>query len=154
MVAHRGMYLCASSLQNLAVRRSFYSSVSVDRSWRPCIRWCGTGGFQDQGQCFFTGLSCLLPFCLLLFFLFFFLSMGWYCGTGIFIDGVQIALFQPCIADMFFNNNNDNNVISHVFSDALHSSWRGWGRFLLHYLSSNAGNSSGSLYAGNSCLSL
>ena len=27
-------------------------NVSVERSCWFCIRWCGTGGFQEQGQCF------------------------------------------------------------------------------------------------------
>ena len=34
-------------------------------------------------------------------------------------------------------------AISPVFSEALYSSWRGWARLLLHFLRSNAGNSSG-----------
>ena len=28
---------------------------------QPRIWWCGTGGFQEQGQCFFIGLSCSIP---------------------------------------------------------------------------------------------
>ena len=34
---------------------------SLERSCVPRIRWCGTGGFQEQGQCFFIGLSCSIP---------------------------------------------------------------------------------------------
>ena len=42
------VYLCAASLQNLAVPH-FYSPLSapLERSCAPRIRWCGTGGFQD-----------------------------------------------------------------------------------------------------------
>ena len=29
--------------------------------YKPHILWCGTGGFQEQGQCFFIGLSCSIP---------------------------------------------------------------------------------------------
>ena len=48
-------------------------------------RWCGTGRFQEQGQCFFIGQSCSIqlysstPFPFL-----FFLSVGWCCGAGVF----------------------------------------------------------------------
>ena len=98
------VYLCATSLQNLAVPHDFYSSLSVslERSYWPrirwcgtggfqetagllclsqCpsgtilltrIRWCGTGGFQEQSQYFFIGPSCSPYYCLLLFFLFLF----------------------------------------------------------------------------------
>ena len=61
------VYICASSLPILTVPQDFYTiiSVSVEQFCRPCIRWCGTGGFHEQGQCFFIGLSCSLPFCLL-----------------------------------------------------------------------------------------
>ena len=45
----------------------------------PRIRWCGTGGFQEQGQCFFIGLSCSIPI-----FPFLFQSIGWYYGAGVF----------------------------------------------------------------------
>ena len=71
----RQYYVCcmiASSLQNIAVSQDLYSSLSVpmERSRWPSIRWCGTGGFQEQGKFFFWGLSCSMPFCLLLFYLF------------------------------------------------------------------------------------
>ena len=46
------VHLFASSLQNLAVSQDFYSFViiSVERSWWPRIRWCGTGGIQEQDR--------------------------------------------------------------------------------------------------------
>ena len=39
----------------LALPHDFYSPVSdsVERSWWPRIRWCGTGGFPDQDKCIF-----------------------------------------------------------------------------------------------------
>ena len=42
------VYLCASLLQKLAVLQDFYFllSICVERSWRPCIPWCETGGFN------------------------------------------------------------------------------------------------------------
>ena len=85
------VHLCASSLQNLAVPQDFYSSVSisVERSWWPRIRWCGTGGFQVL--CVFIGLSCSLHSCLLLFSVFL-LSFNLLVLWGIRTDTVLIAL--------------------------------------------------------------
>ena len=40
--------------------------IHVEQSCWPCIRWCRTGGFQEQGQSLFIALSCSLYFCLLL----------------------------------------------------------------------------------------
>ena len=59
LVAHRYTYLYTASLQNIAVQQDFYSTLGVplERSCWPRIRRCGTGGFQEQGQCFFIGLS-------------------------------------------------------------------------------------------------
>ena len=67
------------------------------------IRWCGTGGFQVQGQCFFTGLSCSIPtivfysFSLSLLFVYRLVLWGW----GLRTDRVYITLSQPCTADLF-----------------------------------------------------
>ena len=55
----------------------------------PFVRWCGTGGFQEQGQCFFIGLSCsILTIVFYYFSLSLLLSIVWYCGAG-------GTLFQP-----------------------------------------------------------
>ena len=64
-------------------------SVTVERSCRPCIRWNGPGGFQEQSQCFFICLSCSLPFCLLQFslsLLCFYWLVWW--GWGLWTDRV------------------------------------------------------------------
>ena len=38
-----------------------YISISVGRSWWPRTPWCGTGRFQEQGQCLFIGIvACTL----------------------------------------------------------------------------------------------
>ena len=74
----------------------------------PCgmIRWCGTGGFQEQSQCFFIGLSCSIHTIVGILFLYYFPSLlsvyrlvlwGW----GLRTDRVYIALSQPCTADLF-----------------------------------------------------
>ena len=65
---HRGMLMRFLPAEPCSITRSL--SAPVERSCWSCIRWCGTGGFQDQVQCFFIVLSCSIPFCLLLFFSF------------------------------------------------------------------------------------
>ena len=67
------------------------------------FRWCGTGGFQEQGQCFFIGLSCSIPT-----IVFYSLSLSLIsvyglvlCGWGPWTDRVYITLSQPCTADLF-----------------------------------------------------
>ena len=64
---------------------------------------CGTGGFQEQGQCFFIGISCSIS---TIGFYYFSLSLlpvyrlvlwGW----GLRTDRVYITLSQPCTADLF-----------------------------------------------------
>ena len=43
----------------LAVSHDFFSPLSVplERSCCPLIRWCGTGGFLEQGHCILIGLT-------------------------------------------------------------------------------------------------
>ena len=71
LIDSTSVYLFDSSLQNLAVLQSLHSSpsVPVERSFRPCIRWCWTGGFQEKGQYFFLDQSCSIIFRLLLFYI-------------------------------------------------------------------------------------
>ena len=42
-------------------RLSFPSQCPSGTILRTSIRWCGTGGFQEQGPCSFIGLSCSIP---------------------------------------------------------------------------------------------
>ena len=69
----------------------------------PSFRWCGTGGFKEQPQCFFIGLSCSLP--TIVFYLFSLSLLSVYrmvlYGWGIRTDRVYITLSQPCTADLF-----------------------------------------------------
>ena len=62
LIAHRYTY-APPRCRTLQYSRSFipFSSVPLERSCLTSIRWCGTGGFQEQGQCFFIGLSCSIP---------------------------------------------------------------------------------------------
>ena len=67
------------------------------------IRRCGTVGFQEQGHCFFIGLSCSIPTIVFYSFPLSLLSVYrlvlWGCGLR--TDMVYITLSQPCTADLF-----------------------------------------------------
>ena len=79
-------------------------SVSVERSCRPCIRCCGTGGFQGHGQCFFIGLRSSLPCG----------TRSLYCETNVF-QLIGCKLLSPSLAlQTFFNNYNKE-----LFTDLL-----------------------------------
>ena len=80
------IYLFASSLKNLSVPQRFYSplSISVKRSCWPCIRWCGTGGFYEQVEWYFIGLSTRSIFIFSCSTFLLFISMGWYCVAWVF----------------------------------------------------------------------
>ena len=75
--------------------------VRNDRLLR--IRWCVTGGFQEQGQCFFIGLSCSIStivsysFSLSLLSVYWLVLWGWRLRT----DTVYIILYQPCTTNLF-----------------------------------------------------
>ena len=57
----------------------------------PVFDGVGLWRFQANGQCFFIGLRYSLSFCLLLFYISFNFSMGWYCGTVVFeLIGCQL----------------------------------------------------------------
>ena len=58
--------------------------ISVERSWWPCIRWCGTSGFEDQGQCLFIGLTALSLSVSDCFPFHFFHSIYWFCWSWVF----------------------------------------------------------------------
>ena len=97
--------LRTSSLQNLEVQQDFYSlfGVPLERSCKLRFRWCGTGGFQEQGQCFFIGLSYSIPtivfYSLSLSLLSVYRLVLW--GWGLRTDRVYITLSQPCTACLF-----------------------------------------------------
>ena len=64
----------------------------------------GTGGFQEQGQCLFIGLSCSILTIVFYYFPLFILPIhrlvlsGWGRRT----ERVDITLSQPCTADLFW----------------------------------------------------
>ena len=60
------------------------------------------------------------------------------CGTVVLEKVPGASLVYCCNTGSF-----KTTGILPVFSEASYSSWRRWARLLLHYLRSNAGNSSG-----------
>ena len=74
-------------------------SISIERSYRLRIRWCGTGGFQGQGQCLLIGLAISSLFVSYCFPLLLFYSMDWNCGAGAF--GLIGCVAQPCVVKCF-----------------------------------------------------
>ena len=107
------VHLCAASLQNLAVQQDFYAlSVSL---WNvlayPVFDGVGLAGFKSRANVFFIGLSCSIPTIDFYYFsLLFFLSIGWYCGAGVFglIWYISLFKFLSLALPTFFNNNNNN----------------------------------------------
>ena len=67
------------------------------------LRWCGTIGFQEQGQCFLIGLSCSIPTVVFYYFPLSLLSVYrlvlW--SWGLRTDSMYITLSQPYTADLF-----------------------------------------------------
>ena len=119
--ARTSVHLCASSLQNLAIPQDFCSPLSVplERSCLPRIRWCATGGFQEQGQCFFIGLSCSIPTIVVYYFSLSLLSVnrGWYCGAGVFgLIGFISLSFSLALPTSFNNNNMHARIKAQITS--------------------------------------
>ena len=84
VIAHRFTYApprCGASQYHRTFIRLSVSLWNDFSDW-PRVRWCGTGGFQEQGQCLFIGLAARSLFfsCCVLFFH----SVGWCCGVGVF----------------------------------------------------------------------
>ena len=103
---HTLVYLGTASLQNLAVSQDFCSPLSVPLE--RTFSWCGTGGFQEQCQCFFI---CLRSSILTIAFYYFSLSLlsvyrlvlwGW----GLWTDRVYTYHSLSLALPASFNNNN------------------------------------------------
>ena len=99
----------------LAVAQDVCSSliVPLKRSCRPRIRWCGTGGFQEQRQCFFIGLSCSIPTIVFFYFSLSLLPVYWLVlwGWDLRTDRVYLLSLSLALPTSFNNNNNNNNNI-------------------------------------------
>ena len=102
LVAHRYTY-AQPRCRTLQYSRAFIPfSVSL---WNdlanPVFNALGTGRYQEQGQCFFIGLSCSIS--TIVFYSLSLLSVHrlvlW--GWGLQTDRVYITLSQPCTADLF-----------------------------------------------------
>ena len=78
-------------------------SVSLWNDLADTIFDGGTGGFREQSQCFFIGLSCSIPtvvvcdFYLSLFSVYRLELWGW----GLRTDNVHVTLARSCTAELF-----------------------------------------------------
>ena len=104
LVAHWYTY-ARPRCRTLQYSRTFIAlSVSL---WNdlanPVFDGVGLAGFEEQGRCFFIGLSCSIPTIVFYSFSLSLLSVYRlvFCGWGLRTDRVYITLFQPCSADLF-----------------------------------------------------
>ena len=104
LVAHR--CTCVPPHCLTSQNRKTFIPFSVSLWNDPVDRWCGTGGFHEQGHYFFIGLSCSLHFCLLRFPFLLVLSKGWYCGAWVFR---LIGCKSPSISQPFMPTSINNN---------------------------------------------
>ena len=105
------VYICTSSLQSLTEPQDFHCILSVFVEWScwPCLQWCGTGRFQEHGQCLPIGLS-LSSISIFYWFPFlFYLYIGWYCGAGVF-GLIRSKLLSHSLALLTFLKNNNNRT--------------------------------------------
>ena len=118
-------YICFKCTHFLKINAgnslSVYSlvSISVELSWWPRIRYCGTGGFQEQGQWLFTGLASSSLFVSRCFPIINLHSMGWYCGAGVF-GLIGCYSHSPILALQTFFNDNNNNWIWQFYATQDH----------------------------------
>ena len=110
LVAHRYTY-APPRCRTLQYSRTFIPfSVSL---WNdlanPVYDGVGLAGFKSRANAFFYRPKLLYPYYSLLLFLFF-LSLGWYCGAGVFRLIWCISLSPSLALPTFFNNNNNNNI--------------------------------------------
>ena len=112
LVAHRYTY-ALPRCRTLQYSKTFIPfSVSLWNDLANSVFDGVSGGFQEQGQRFFIVLSCSIPTIVFYFFPFlFFLSIGWYCGAGVF-GLIRCTSLSLSLALPTFFNNNDNNVLT------------------------------------------
>ena len=81
----------------------------------------GLTGFKSRTNAFFYCLKLLYPnYCLLIYFPFlFFLSIGWYCGDGVFGLIGCISLSLSFALTTYFNINNNNYTSFHTHASLL-----------------------------------
>ena len=108
------VYLCTSSLQNLAAGPLFPSGAILLTLYSMVWDW-RVSSTVVQGQCFFIEISWSIHFLSSTVFLFlFFLSIGWYCGTVVFrLLGCK-SLSPSLTLRTSFNNNNTIICSRHI----------------------------------------
>ena len=114
LVAHRRTYTPPRCRTSQYHRTFILFSVSFCNDLaNPRIRWCGTDGFQQQGQYLFIGLSCSIP-TIVLYYFFFSLLICWYCMAGVFGLIWCFSLSLRLALPTFFNNNNKRDHVDMV----------------------------------------
>ena len=84
-------------------------TITLSTQWHLCGTILLTLYSMVRDWRVFIGLNCSHPFCLLLFSFVFCLSMGWYCGAGVFGPIGCPALSPGFALTTIFNNNSNNN---------------------------------------------
>ena len=110
----------------------FPSRVPLEWSCWPRILWSGTGGFQEQGQCFFIGLRCSIPTLVFYYFSLSLLSvyrLVLWAGCFGLIGCISLS-FSLALPTFFTNhnyNNNNNIKLFHLNERNLFINlWRSW----------------------------
>ena len=110
LVAHRYTFAQPRCRTSQYIRTFIPLSVSL---WNdladPVFDGVGLAGFKSRGDAFFIDLSCSIPTMVFYYFPFlFFLSIGWYCGAGVFglIGCISLSLSRA-LPTLFYNNNNN-----------------------------------------------
>ena len=105
---HFSVHLCPSSLQNLAVPQYFYSpgSVPVERPSDPVFDGEGLEGFKSTFNALKLAYAARSSFVFYFFHFLFFLSIGWYCGDGVFGLIRCKSLYHSFALPTYLNNNN------------------------------------------------
>ena len=81
-------------------------TVSLSNDLDDSIRWSGTGGFKEQGQCRFIGLSCSLPLCLL-----FSSSVLSFYEFVLWVSDVRLCNVEYFFINYYNNNNNNMQIV-------------------------------------------
>ena len=111
LVAHRYTYAIPRCRTSQFRRTFVLLSVSLWNDLADPVFGCVGGGFQDQGRCFFIGLSCSIPTIVFYYFSLSLLSVYLLVlyALGLRTNRVHTTLSLRLSLPTSFNNNNNNN---------------------------------------------
>ena len=115
VVAHRSTYALPRCRTSQYSRTFILLSVSLwDGLANPVFDGVGVAGFKSRANAFLLASAALsLLWSSNLFPFLFFLSVGCYCGAGVFGLIGCISLSLSLAVPSFFNNNNNKNIVSY-----------------------------------------